>query len=160
MVVGKTCVAGFRYLIPVMPGNWAWIPSSSTEPSGSTCTLTKRDGEILRSENKSCGYIPHKAPLPLPRRLIWSPVSFLSSEQLPDISEVFESFNHLPKWPVMQGVKKKSVWFRLTKHCFRGTSHSCNYPDTSESQWLLSTISHKVHFKQHLCLQDLTSHTQ
>ena len=63
---------------------------------------------------KSCGYIPHKAPLPLPHRLIWSPVSFLSSEELPDISEIFESFNHFPDWPVVHG-SKRSVWFRVGK---------------------------------------------
>ena len=69
MVVGKTCVAGFRYLIPVIPGNWAWMLSSSTEPSGSTCTLTKADYEMLHLENQEL-WIPRKALLPLPHRLI------------------------------------------------------------------------------------------
>ena len=30
-------------------------------------------------------------------------------QQLPDISEIFESFNHFPDWPVMHGVKKKCL---------------------------------------------------
>ena len=62
MVVGKTCVAGFRYLIPVMPGNWAWMLSSSTEPSGSTCTL-KQIMKCYIWKVKSCGYLARLSSL-------------------------------------------------------------------------------------------------
>ena len=113
MVVGKTCVAGFRYLIPVMPGNWAWMLSSSTEPSGSTCTLTKADYEMLHLENQEL-WIPRKALLPLPHRLIWSPGSFLSSNSCLIFLKYLNLSITFPIGQLCMG-SKRSVWFRVGK---------------------------------------------
>ena len=46
LFIARTCVAGFLYLMLVVPGNWAAILSSSTEPSSSTDTWGGNNKEI------------------------------------------------------------------------------------------------------------------
>ena len=79
----QTWVAGFRYLMPVTDGNWAWMLSSSTDPSGSTWTWQKHF-EIGRSLYR---HWPRRARLPPPHRLGWI-LETSSWTQLPPLSEI------------------------------------------------------------------------